>query len=139
MNDIRKWINLFELKEWIDLFELKEYFDISKYGAWVSDKGQIEYVEDHGDWVWDKYHSEDYHVAYDDGWVRIIFDPTSTLQGLHINGYSNTIKNIFKYWWPAALKSDRVWIDTDDNDKWYEYKMPNDRIKLQKKWLKVKI
>ncbi len=126
-----------EMRKWIDLVEVKEYFDTSEYGAWINDRGRIEYVEDHGEWVWDEYHSEDYHEAYVDGWIRVVFDPTLQRvvgNSFHINGYLNDIKNIFRYWWPTALVSNKIWIETEDEGHWYEYEMPRDRIKLQKKW-----
>ncbi len=120
-----------EMRKWIDLFEIKEYLDTSKYGAWLNDNGTIEYVIDHKKWVEDNFGTGNYRDAYNDGWVRIIFDydPSS----FQINGDFENIKTAFKYWWPSAFKADQIWIETDDGD-WYEYELPKDRIKLQQKW-----
>ncbi len=116
------------------LNELREYLDMSQYGAWLNTNGEIIYVDaadpGHSEWVWDTYHSEDYLVAYDDGWIRVISDndPTS----FQLNGHTSDITQAFKYWWPSAIKTNKFWIETEDTDKWYEYKMPRDRIKVQR-------
>ena len=131
------------MRKWMNLIEIKEYFDTSQYGAWLNTSGTIEYVDDHSEWIWNSYQSENYHDAYEDGWIRVILDgreqqggKSTTIQSFQLNGYSDNITAAFKYWWPTALESDKLWIETEDSipGDWYEYEMPLDRIKLQQRW-----
>ena len=120
-----------EMRKWIDLIEAKGLDAFVEYGAWLHRDGMIEYVEEHDEWVWDTYGSDNYYNAYDDGWIRVVFGDFARDSSFHLEGYLDDIKIAFKYWWPTAIKSCKVWIETRDTSKWFEFEMPKDRIKLQ--------
>ncbi len=134
--------------ESVQLNELREYLGLEEeYGGWITADKEVHTVgeEGHEQWIvdnffdgnWEKFYNldDEYSPAWKIGAIRYILERTSqNTKMLSIQGHTKDIKNLFRIWYPTALNSVLIYIDEPDENPSSNFKMPDDKEKLKRKY-----